>query len=66
MQTRSTMAACVPGFVFLLPAPSVFYPVPRMKILCFGLFAAAFNLLLGYAGLLSLGHAHRTVGEKIL
>ena len=66
MQNRSTMAVCVPGFVFLLPAPSVFNPGLLMKILCFGLFAAALNLMLGYAGLLAFGHAHRAVGEKIL
>jgi len=65
MQTRSSMAVWVLGFVFLLLAPPVFYPVLLMKILCFGLFAAAFNLLPGYAGLLSFGHAHRMVGEKI-
>ncbi len=34
-----------------------FYTVFLMKILCFGLFAAAFNLLIGYVGLLSFGHA---------
>lgn len=33
------------------------YPVLLMKILCFGLYASAFNLLLGYTGLLSFGHA---------
>jgi branched-chain amino acid transport system permease protein len=33
------------------------YPVFMMKLLCFALFASAFNLLLGYAGLLSFGHA---------
>jgi len=33
------------------------YPVFVMKLLCFALFAAAFNLLLGYTGLLSFGHA---------
>ncbi|HQR54038.1 MAG TPA: branched-chain amino acid ABC transporter permease, partial [Burkholderiales bacterium] len=33
------------------------YPVLLMKILCFALFATAFNLLLGYSGLLSFGHA---------
>jgi branched-chain amino acid transport system permease protein len=38
-------------------APAVVYPVFLMKVLCFALFAAAFNLLLGYAGLLSFGHA---------
>ena len=33
------------------------YPVFLMKALCFALFACAFNLLLGYGGLLSFGHA---------
>jgi branched-chain amino acid transport system permease protein len=38
-------------------APFVVYPVFLMKALCFGLFACAFNLLIGYVGLLSFGHA---------
>lgn len=38
-------------------APWVVYPVFLMKVLCFALFACAFNLLLGYVGLLSFGHA---------
>ena len=38
-------------------APYVIYPVFLMKALCFALFACAFNLLLGYTGLLSFGHA---------
>ncbi|PZQ47598.1 MAG: branched-chain amino acid ABC transporter permease [Rhodovulum sulfidophilum] len=38
-------------------APLAIYPVFLMKALCFALFAAAFNLLLGYVGLLSFGHA---------
>ena len=38
-------------------APAVLYPVLLMKVLCFALFASAFNLLLGYTGLLSFGHA---------
>jgi branched-chain amino acid transport system permease protein len=33
------------------------YPVFLMKVLCFALFACAFNLLLGFTGLLSFGHA---------
>jgi branched-chain amino acid transport system permease protein len=41
----------------LLVAPFVIYPVFLMKVLCFALFACAFNLLLGYGGLLSFGHA---------
>jgi branched-chain amino acid transport system permease protein len=40
-----------------LAAPFVFYPIFLMKALCFALFAAAFNLLIGFAGLLSFGHA---------
>jgi branched-chain amino acid transport system permease protein len=38
-------------------APFLLYPVFLMKVLCFALFALAFNLLLGYGGLLSFGHA---------
>ena len=38
-------------------APYVGYPIFLMKLLCFGLFACAFNLLIGYTGLLSFGHA---------
>jgi branched-chain amino acid transport system permease protein len=45
------------GLALLLLAPLVVYPVLVMKVLCFALFACAFNLLLGYAGLLSFGHA---------
>src|SRR5262245_66406878 len=40
-----------------LLAPLVVYPVFLMKVLCFALFACAFNLLIGYVGLLSFGHA---------
>jgi branched-chain amino acid transport system permease protein len=44
--------------VGLLAAPWLgAYPVFVMKVLCFALFAAAFNLLIGYTGLLSFGHA---------
>src|SRR6266571_4991585 len=38
-------------------APAFVYPVFLMKALCFALFACAFNLLIGYVGLLSFGHA---------
>lgn len=44
-------------FVLGLIAPFAVYPTFLMKILCYGLFACAFNLLLGFAGLLSFGHA---------
>jgi branched-chain amino acid transport system permease protein len=43
--------------VSLLIAPFALYPVLLMKILCFALFACAFNLLIGFTGLLSFGHA---------
>lgn len=45
------------GLAAMLVAPFIVYPVFVMKVLCFGLFAAAFNLLIGYGGLLSFGHA---------
>jgi branched-chain amino acid transport system permease protein len=47
------------GLVLLafIAAPAVLYPVLLMKVLCFAIFASAFNLLLGYTGLLSFGHA---------
>ncbi|HMQ73449.1 MAG TPA: branched-chain amino acid ABC transporter permease [Rubrivivax sp.] len=41
----------------LAAAPLVVYPVFMMKVMCFALFACAFNLLLGFGGLLSFGHA---------
>lgn len=40
-----------------LVAPLMIYPVFLMKFLCFALFACAFNLMLGFAGMLSFGHA---------
>src|SRR5215831_16951626 len=43
--------------VLALAAPLVVYPVFLMNVLCFALFATAFNLLIGYVGLLSFGHA---------
>ena len=41
----------------IIVAPVVLYPVFLMKVLCFALFACAFNLLIGYVGLGSFGHA---------
>ncbi|MCP5365461.1 MAG: branched-chain amino acid ABC transporter permease [Hyphomicrobiales bacterium] len=50
--------AAVGGAVALLAlCPLVIYPVFLMKALCLALFACAFNLLLGFSGLLSFGHA---------
>lgn len=41
----------------LVVAPLFAYPFFLMQALCFALFACAFNLLVGYVGLLSFGHA---------
>ena len=54
---RFQLALLALGLVLLLVAPQFLYPVFLMKLLCFALFASAFNLLLGYTGLLSFGHA---------
>ena len=43
--------------VALIVAPFFVYPLFLMQALCFALFACAFNLLIGYVGLLSFGHA---------
>jgi len=48
---------CLVALALALAAPMFGYPVFLMKLLCFGLFACAFNLLIGYTGLLSFGHA---------
>ena len=49
------------GFVIMVAAlaiaPFVTYPLFQMQVMCFALFACAFNLLIGYVGLLSFGHA---------
>jgi branched-chain amino acid transport system permease protein len=44
-------------FAAFVAAPFFVYPIFIMQALCFALFASAFNLLVGYAGLLSFGHA---------
>jgi branched-chain amino acid transport system permease protein len=43
--------------VAVVVSPLVFYPVFIMKVLCYALFAYAFNLLIGFVGLMSFGHA---------
>jgi branched-chain amino acid transport system permease protein len=45
------------GVVLLCLLPLVAYPVFLMKVMCLALFASAFNLLFGYVGLMSFGHA---------
>ena len=54
---RSLVVAFALTVVLLVAAPFVVYPVFLMKALCFALFACAFNLLIGYVGLVSFGHA---------
>ncbi len=54
---RSIAAAFAVMIVLFVVGPFVLYPVFLMKALCFALFACAFNLLIGYVGLISFGHA---------
>jgi branched-chain amino acid transport system permease protein len=54
---RTLAVAFAITVVVLAVAPFVLYPVFLMQALCFALFACAFNLLIGYVGLLSFGHA---------
>ncbi len=54
---QSGGGGCDRMVAFLIAAPFVLYPVFLMKALCFALFACAFNLLIGYGGLVSFGHA---------
>ncbi|HVW91561.1 MAG TPA: branched-chain amino acid ABC transporter permease [Devosia sp.] len=57
VDTRHHFIIFVVLVALLALAPFVLYPVFVMSVLCFALFAAALNLLLGYNGLLSFGHA---------
>jgi branched-chain amino acid transport system permease protein len=57
MTRKTALAIYAIALLLALGAPFVGYPVFLMKLLCFGLFACAFNLLIGYTGLLSFGHA---------
>ena len=58
MFKRLSFAVQISLLALLLLAPLLgLYPVFVMKLLCFALFACAFNLLLGFTGLLSFGHA---------
>ena len=54
--SHQRVAFLVMALLFAL-APVIVYPVFMMKVMCFALFACAFNLLIGYVGLLSFGHA---------
>ncbi len=54
---RAQSIAFLVLIAILVVGPYMLYPVFLMKLLCFALFACAFNLLIGYVGLLSFGHA---------
>ncbi|HWT09225.1 MAG TPA: branched-chain amino acid ABC transporter permease [Roseomonas sp.] len=55
--SRAQFVALIILVAALIAGPYFLYPVFLMKLLCFALFACAFNLLIGYVGLLSFGHA---------
>ncbi len=56
--SRYSRLAWLAGLALLIAAPFIgLYPIFVMKALCYAIFACAFNLLLGYTGLLSFGHA---------
>ncbi|CAH1647989.1 MULTISPECIES: branched-chain amino acid ABC transporter permease [unclassified Chelatococcus] len=57
MDNKARLALGAVLLVLALAAPFVLYPTFAMKLLCFALFAVAFNLLIGFTGLLSFGHA---------
>nr|WP_199236621.1 branched-chain amino acid ABC transporter permease [Ramlibacter sp. WS9] len=54
---RACLVLAIAIAALAIPFQPWLYPVFVMKIMCFALFASAFNLLLGYGGLLSFGHA---------
>src|SRR5437660_5962194 len=56
-ESRSETIAFLIMVALLIVAPFFVYPLFLMQALCFALFACAFNLLIGYVGLLSFGHA---------
>ena len=56
-QRNTQIIAFLILIALVIAAPGMLYPVFVMKVLCFALFASAFNLLIGYVGLLSFGHA---------
>jgi branched-chain amino acid transport system permease protein len=58
VSSRAGRVGLLVGLALLLIAPLLgLYPIFLMKMLCFAIFACAFNLLLGFTGLLSFGHA---------
>ena len=55
--TAVQAAAFLVLVALIVACPLFLYPITLMKVMCFALFACAFNLLIGYVGLLSFGHA---------
>ena len=55
--SRPERIALMVLLTLIVASPFVLYPIFLMRVLCFALFACAFNLLIGYVGLLSFGHA---------
>src|ERR1700690_2780918 len=55
--SRSQSIAFLLMLALIVVCPFVLYPVFLMRVLCIALFACAFNLMIGYVGLLSFGHA---------
>jgi len=55
--SKAQVWALVVLVVLIVACPWLIYPISLMRLLCFALFACAFNLLIGYVGLMSFGHA---------
>src|SRR5579872_7078066 len=55
--SRSQQIAFLIMVALIVVCPYILYPVFLMRVLCMALFACAFNLMIGYVGLLSFGHA---------
>jgi branched-chain amino acid transport system permease protein len=55
--SRNEVIAIAAFIALAVITPSFFYPIFLMRVLCYALFASAYNLLFGYVGLLAFGHA---------
>ena len=55
--SRPQLIAFLAMLALIIVCPFIVYPVFLMRVLCMALFACAFNLMIGYVGLLSFGHA---------
>src|SRR3954469_23810839 len=58
MSTTFKIVLVLVALALVVPfVPGLIYPIFMMKVMCYGLFACAFNLLLGFTGLVSFAHA---------